>query len=84
MLVFVSVTHFVHSSVEARTMTNGEKLNNTCAYDLLTGMAQWTSQCVLLLVSDMSLEDKCNRCRRYSYGDCEHCIQDWLNEKVDK
>lgn len=62
-------------------MTNRDKINRTCIYDLLVNMAQWTSQCVLMLLSDMSLEHKCERCRSYSYGDCEHCIQDWLNEE---
>lgn len=63
-------------------MTNRDKINRTCIYDLLIDMTQRTSQCVLLLVSDMSLEGKCSRCRRYNYGECEHCIQDWLNEEV--
>ena len=63
-------------------MTNRDKLSKTCIYDLLINMTQWTSQCVLLLVSDMSLDHKCNRCRRYNYGECERCIQDWLNEEV--
>lgn len=63
-------------------MTNRDKLSKMSIFDLLINMTQWTSQCVLLLVSDMSLEGKCNRCRRYSYGDCERCIQEWLNEEV--
>ncbi len=59
-------------------MTNRDKLSKMSIFDLLIDM----TQCVLLLVSDMSLEDKCNRCRKYRYGDCDRCIQEWLNKEV--
>lgn len=62
-------------------MTNREKLNNTCTYDVLVKMAN-KGTCPLQVIAGISRESKILRCCKYVHdGCCEKCIQNWLNEE---
>ena len=64
-------------------MTNREKLNSECMYDLLCRMNN-----KLLLRSDSCImsalcESPSSRCAEYK-GYCDRCIEKWLNEEARK
>ena len=64
-------------------MTNRERLNNTCTYDVLVDMANNSGICPIQAVAGISREDKIMRCYKYVHDGCEQCIQNWLNEDIN-
>lgn len=64
-------------------MTNREKLNKMCISDILRSINHVTDTCVVLMLEYAISNGKAYRKDPSCTGNCEECIQKWLNTKRD-
>lgn len=64
-------------------MTNREKLNKVCISDILKGIAKSSLYCPIILMERILRNDKNYSPTLKCFGNCDECIQKWLNTKRD-
>lgn len=64
-------------------MTNREKLNKMCISDILKGISKNSMNCPIVLMERILRNDKNYSPALNCFGDCDECIQKWLNTKRD-
>lgn len=62
-------------------MTNREKLNKMCISDILKGISKNSMNCPIVLMERVLRNDKFYRPLLMCDGNCDECIQKWLNTK---
>jgi hypothetical protein len=63
-------------------MTNREKLNSECLYDLLCRMQKNGNDCVILQLTGEYQDKQCEDYRRGWVVQCRECIAAFLNERA--
>ena len=64
-------------------MTNREKLNKMCISDILKGLAKGSPCCPIVLMERILRNNKYYDPILGCWGNCDECIQKWLNTKRD-
>lgn len=64
-------------------MTNREKLNKMCISDILRSINHVTDTCVVLMLEYAISNGKTYGKDPGCQGNCDECIQKWLNTKRD-
>lgn len=64
-------------------MTNREKLNKMCISDILKCVNHITDTCVIAVLEYAMSNGKTYGKRSDCSGNCDECIQKWLNTKRD-
>lgn len=64
-------------------MTNREKLSKMCISDILKGIAKSSLYCPIILMERVMRNNKYYSPSRCCTGNCDECIQKWLNTKRD-
>ena len=64
-------------------MTNREKLNKVCISDILKSVTRVTDTCVIAVLEYAMSNGKTYGKHSDCSGNCDKCIEKWLNTKRD-